>query len=68
MLPPKPGWQRMVQSLLEQVKTDAATIQAKDLKIQALVLELSLLRRMRYGVKSEALSGIQKDLFEEVLQ
>lgn len=55
----------MVQSLLDQVKTDAATIQAKDLKIQALVLELSLLRRMRYGARSEALSQIQRDLFEE---
>ena len=55
----------MVQSLLDQANKDAATIRAKDLKIQALVLELSLLRRMRYGAKSEVLSGIQKDLFEE---
>lgn len=59
----------MVQSLLDQAKNEAetyeSTLQAKDLKIQALVLELAHLRRLRYGVKNEALSGIQKDLFEE---
>lgn len=55
----------LVQSLLEQVKKDAETLQAKDLKIQALILELAHLRRLRYGVKSEALSGLQRDLFEE---
>jgi transposase len=59
----------MIQSLLDQAKQDAATyastLQAKDLKIQALILELAHLRRLRYGVKNEALCGIQKDLFEE---
>jgi len=59
----------MIQSLLDQAKQEAetyeSTLQAKDLKIQALVLELAHLRRLRYGVKNEALSGIQKDLFEE---
>ncbi len=55
----------LVQSLLEQVKKDAETLQAKDLKIQALILELAHLRRLRYGVKSEALSALQRDLFEE---
>jgi transposase len=62
----------LIQSLLDQVKKDAETLQAKDidihakdLKIQALILELAHLRRLRYGVKNEALSGIQKDLFEE---
>ena len=34
----------LVQSLLEQVKKDAETLQAKDLKIQALILELAHLR------------------------
>jgi hypothetical protein len=34
-------------------------------KIQALILELAHLRRFRYGVKSEAQSGLQRDLFEE---
>ena len=56
----------LVQSLLDQVKKEYETdIQAKDLKIQALILELAHLRRFRYGVKSEALSGLQRDLFEE---
>jgi hypothetical protein len=58
-----------VQALLDQVKKEAekyeTDIQAKDLKIQALILELAHLRRFRYGVKSEALSGLQRDLFEE---
>jgi len=55
----------LVQALLDQVKKDAETLQAKDLKIQALILELAHLRRLRYGVKNEALSGLQRDLFEE---
>jgi transposase len=55
----------LVQALLDQVKMDAETLQAKDLKIQALILELAHLRRLRYGIKNEALSGIQRDLFEE---
>ena len=59
----------LVQSLLDQVKKEAeqyeTDIHAKDLKIQALILELAHLRRIRYGVKSEALSGVQRDLFEE---
>ena len=64
----------LIQALLDQVKKDAETlqanhidIQAKDLKIQALILELAHLRRIRYGVKSEALSTVQRDLFEEAL-
>jgi transposase len=59
----------LVQSLLDQVKKEAeryeTDLQAKDLKIQALILELAHLRRLRYGVKNEALSGLQRDLFEE---
>ena len=59
----------LVQALLDQAKKEAdkyeTDIQAKDLKIQALILELAHLRRLRYGVKSEALSGLQRDLFEE---
>ena len=50
----------MFQSLLDQANKDAATIQAKDLKIQALVLELSLLRRVRYGAKSEVCPAFRK--------
>ena len=60
----------LVQALLDQVKKEEAEkyetdIQVKDLKIQALILELAHLRRLRYGVKNEALSVVQRDLFEE---
>jgi transposase len=69
----------VVQTLLEQAQRDAETlrtqeaelqaknaeIQAKDLKIQALTLELAHIKRMRYGVKNEALAPLQRDVFEE---
>ena len=59
----------LVQSLLDQTKKEAekyeTDIQAKDLKTQALILELAHFRRFRYGVKNEALSSLQRDLFEE---
>ncbi|MDD5277297.1 MAG: hypothetical protein PHR16_14610 [Methylovulum sp.] len=43
----------MSQALLAQAGRDAKTIQAKDLKIEALTHELAQLRRIRFGVKSE---------------
>lgn len=55
----------MIQALLDQSKKDAAELYTKDLKIQALILELAMLRRMRFGAKSESLSPLQKDLFDE---
>jgi transposase len=61
--------QAHIMALQGQAKKDLkakdAEIYAKDLKIQALVLELAHLRRMRYGAKSEALSPVQQDLFED---
>ena len=64
----------LIQSLLEQGQRDAEPLQAKDLeirekdvKIQALIHELAQLRRLRYGVKSERLAPLQRDLFEETL-
>ena len=56
-----------MEGLEHQAKKDAAAIHARDLKIQALVLELAHLRRLRYGVKNEALSAVQRDLFEETV-
>ena len=53
--------------LLEQTRRDAAAIHAANLKIQALTLELAQLRRMRFGVRSEALSAEQRELFAETL-
>jgi transposase len=56
----------VIQALLDQAQRDAsAELHAKDLKIQALTLELAHIRRIRYGVKSEALSPLQRDVFEE---
>jgi len=57
----------MIQTLLDQAGRDAKTIQAKDLKIEALTHELAQLRRIRFGVKSETLSPLQRDVFEETL-
>ena len=50
-----------------ELKAKAAEIQFKDQKIQALSHELAHIRRLRYGVKSEALSPLQRDVFEETV-
>jgi transposase len=62
----------LIQSLLDQCERDAKTIldkeaevKAKDFKIEALTHELAYIRRIRYGVKSESLSPLQRDVFEE---
>jgi len=52
----------LVQTLLEKLNQAATEIQSKDEKIQALTFELAYLRRIRYGVKSEAFSQLQWDL------
>lgn len=57
--------QAQLAALQEQAKRDVERLKAKDLKIQALTLELAQLRRLRYGAKSEALSQVHWDLFEE---
>ena len=49
------------EKLRAQAKLDA-------LKIQALTLELAHLKRIRFGVKNEALSPEQRDLFRETLE
>ena len=67
-----------VQNLLDQAQKDAAEalqqitrrdteLHAAKTKIQALVLELAHLRRMRFGASSEALSVEQRDLFQETM-
>jgi uncharacterized protein (DUF3084 family) len=43
------------------------TLRQRDLKIEALTLELAHLRRLRYGVRSEAMNAEQRDLFNETL-
>ena len=53
--------------LAEQITRRDAELLAAQTKIQALVLELAHLRRMRFGARSEALSVEQRDLFQETL-
>lgn len=63
---------------LDQAQKDSAEIRrqitlrdtelrAAQTKIQALTLELAHLRRMRFGVRNEALTAEQCDLFQETL-
>ena len=70
-----------VQKLIDQAQKDAAEsirlseqiarrdtdLHAAQIKIQALVLELAHLRRMRFGARSEAFAGEERDLFQETL-
>jgi transposase len=55
----------------ERIKLQGAHDQLKadkrytDLKIQKLTLELAQLRRLRFGAKSEAMTAVQRTLFEE---
>ena len=53
--------------LAEQITHRDTELFAAKAKIQALILELAHLRRMRFGASSEALSAEQRDLFQETL-
>lgn len=63
------AWGARVDEHLTQQAADAAQLKQillqRDLKIQALTLELAHYRRIRYGVKSESLPPEQRALFEE---
>ncbi len=63
---------RLVEKLLTEAREEAERksleLHAAKTKIQALTLELAHLRRMRYGVKSEALDAEVRDLFQETLE
>jgi transposase len=79
-LPPLNG--NTVQELLDRLQQQAAlatrlnaevatrdtALKHAEAKIQALTLELAHLRRLRFGVKSEALTSEQRDLFQETLE
>lgn len=74
--PDLPEWVAdSVQKLIDQAQKDAAEsnrrtteLHAANIKIQALVLELAHLRRMRFGARSESLSVEERDLFQETLE
>jgi hypothetical protein len=51
--------------LTEIISSQTSTIRSQDIKIQALVQEVAYLRRIRYGVKNEAMSPEQRQLFDE---
>jgi transposase len=53
--------------LAEQIARRDTELHAAQTKIQALTLELSYLRRMRFGASSESLSAETRDLFQETL-
>jgi len=55
------------RSATEQITRHNIELHAAQTKIQALTLELAHLRRMRFGVKSEALDAETRDLFQETL-
>ena len=52
----------------EQMARRDAELHAAKTKIDALVLELAHLKRMRFGTKSEALGAETKDLFQETIE
>ena len=53
--------------LAEQITRRDSELISAQTKIQALTLELAHLRRMRFGVRNEALTAEQRDLFQETL-
>lgn len=54
-----------VRDMLRQLSAQSDHIHALELKNQKLVWELAHLKRLRFGVKSEALSAEQRTLFED---
>ena len=57
--------EEMLQRKEAELRSTAHELQHKDLKIQALTLELAHLRRLKFGAKSEALTAAQRDLFDD---
>jgi transposase len=51
--------------LAEQITRRDSELRSAQTKIQALTLELAHLRRMRFGIRNEALTAEQRDLFQE---
>ena len=59
------GFQTTLKNQKDELHHKEVELHHKELKIQALMLELAHLRRIRYGVKNEALTAVQRDLFDE---
>jgi transposase len=56
-----------VGALVDQARKRADDIRWRDAKIEKLTLELAYLRRIKFGVKSEASAPGERDLFDETL-
>ena len=66
VLPPQiPSRDTEIIRLTDIINSQSSTIHTQDVKIQALVQEVAYLRRIRYGVKSEAMNPEQRQLFDE---
>ena len=59
--------QNHINQAQQQAAHASAELRTAQTKIQALTLELAHLRRMRFGVRNEALTVEQRDLFQETL-
>ena len=57
--------QNRINQAQQQAAHASAELRTAQTKIQALTLELAHLRRMRFGVRNEALTAEQRDLFQE---
>ena len=66
----------LTQSLMERIAQDAkhsthrelqlqSELQLRQTKIDALTVEIRLLRHLRFGAKTEAMDAVQVKLFEE---
>ena len=60
--------QAQTAELVEQVTCRDQELSLAKTKIQALTLELAHLRRMRFGIRSEALNAEQRELFDETVE
>jgi len=58
----------LVEKLLADIARQATELHAAKTKIDALVLELAHLRRMRFGRRSEVLDAKTRDLFQETIE
>ncbi len=64
-LPPQiPSRDAEIVRLTEVINSQTSIIRSQDIKIQALAHEVAYLRRIRYGVKSEAMSPEQRQLLD----
>lgn len=68
-VPPASSGKASIPPLLpptdDEIARLAGIIRTQEIKIQALIQEVAYLRRIRYGVKSEAMSAEQRQLFED---